>query len=149
MILKNDAERIIDASIKAALPDTAVQKALDGFDFAGKKLHIVAIGKAAWQMCSAAYSIIGDQIKDGFVVTKYNHSHGQIGKIKIFEAGHPVPDQNTYIATDAVIQAAQTWGKEDTVLFLLSGGGSALFEKPLIPEGIPCGRISGIYQNND
>lgn len=133
MTLKEDAARIIEASIKAALPDAAVIRALVGLDFGDAELHIVAIGKAAWQMCSAAYSMIGSKVKDGFVVTKYGHTHGPIGNITLFEAGHPVPDDNTYAATDAVIRAAEAWGADDAVLFLISGGGSALFEKPLIP----------------
>lgn len=134
MILRDDANRIIDAAIRSAQPDEAVKRALNELDFGDSRLHIVAIGKAAWQMCSAAYNIIGDRVKDGFVVTKYNHTQGRIGTIRLFEAGHPVPDRNTYIATEAVIGAAKTWGKDDSVIFLVSGGGSALFEKPLIPE---------------
>lgn len=47
--------------------------------------------------------------------------------------GHPVPDENSCRATEQVIQMVSALGEEDVVLFLVSGGGSALFEKPLIP----------------
>ena len=134
MNLRKDAEKIIEEAIKAALPDSAVKRALDELDFKDNKIHIVAIGKAAWQMCKAAYDVLGDRVTDGFVITKYEHAQGQLGNIKIYEAGHPVPDKNTYLATEEVIKAAETWGTGDSVLFLISGGGSALFEKPLIPE---------------
>ena len=49
-------------------------------------------------------------------------------------AGHPVPDDGTFRGTEAVLAMTEDLKPEDTVLFLLSGGGSALFEKPLIPK---------------
>lgn len=134
MTLRKDANTIIDAAIAAALPDAAVKKALQEIDFGSRKIHLVAIGKAAWQMASTACEFIDDKLTDGFVITKYDHSKGDLNKITIFEAGHPVPDKNTYLATSKVTEAAAAWGEEDAVLFLISGGGSALFEKPIISE---------------
>ena len=134
MSVREDANKIIKTAIAAAMPDTAVQKALSEIDFAGRKVHLVAIGKAAWQMAYAAWSLKGSEIADGIVITKYDHSKGEIGSLRIFEAGHPVPDENTYLATGEVVKAAEGWGEDDAVLFLISGGGSALFEKPLVPE---------------
>ena len=66
----------------------------------------------------------------GICITKYDHSQGDIPRIKIFEAGHPTPDENTVKATQAAIDYANRLGENDTVLFLVSGGGSALFECP-------------------
>ena len=83
-------------------------------------------------MANAAYEELGSRIADGMVITKYGHSNGSIGSLEIFEAGHPVPDENTYAATSAVVEKAGRWGENDAVLFLISGGGSALFEMPLI-----------------
>lgn len=134
MSLRKDADIIINAAITAALPDAAVKKALQEIDFGSRKIHLVAIGKAAWKMASTASELIGDRITDGFVITKYDHSKGDLEKITIYEAGHPIPDSNTYLATGKVTEAAASWGEEDAVLFLISGGGSALFEKPIIPE---------------
>ncbi len=132
MSLYSDAMTIIDSAIKSALPDAAVKKALAEADFGERRLHLVAIGKAAWQMSNAAYEELGSRIADGMVITKYGHSNGSIGNFEIFEAGHPVPDENTYAATAAVIEEAMRWGEDDAVLLLISGGGSALFEMPLI-----------------
>lgn len=135
MTVREDANLIVERAISAAMPDVAVKKALNEIDFDGRAVHLVAIGKAAWQMAKAAWEAKGGVISDGFVITKYDHSKGEIGPLRIFEAGHPVPDQNTYFATENVIEAAVKWGIDDAVLFLISGGGSALFEKPIIaPE---------------
>ena len=133
MTLRNDAEQIIKQALHAAQPDTAVKKALKQADFGTGRLILVAAGKAGWQMAKAAVDVLGDRLSGGVVITKYEHSKGPLNGMEIFEAGHPVPDDNSYKATQAAIDAVTGLSAEDTVLFLLSGGGSALFEKPLIP----------------
>lgn len=130
---RNDAQLIIDAAITAALPDNAVKKALEGESFSGGKLLIVAIGKAAWTMADAACNILKDQIDEGVVITKYHHSKGELPHVRIYEAGHPIPDSNSILATEQAIRLVTGLSSNDTVLLLISGGGSALFEKPLIP----------------
>lgn len=133
--LRQDADRIIEAAIHAALPDTAVKKALKEIAFPeGGRLILVATGKAAWQMAKAAWDEIGGKVDRGVVVTKYDHSKGAIGNLEIYEAGHPVSDKNSYEATGKAIESVSNLTEKDSVLFLLSGGGSALFEKPLIDE---------------
>ena len=132
--LRKDADRIIDGAIKESLPDSAVRKALQEFPETKGKVVLIAVGKAAWQMADAAYSFLGNRISGGVVVTKYDHSKGRIGNLEIYEGGHPVPDENSYRGTSAAIKAVEGLGEEDIVLFLVSGGGSALFEKPLIPS---------------
>ncbi len=122
------------AALCAALPDTAVKKALAGADFGSGKLVLVAVGKAAWQMAHAAVSQLGSRITNGVVITKYGHSQGDLPGLKIFEAGHPVPDNNSFAATEEANRAVSGLSADDTVLFLISGGGSALFEKPLISK---------------
>ena len=57
---------------------------------------------------------------------------GEIPRTTCLEAGHPVPDENSFRGTEEAIRLVNQAGEEDMVLFLLSGGGSALFEKPLI-----------------
>lgn len=133
MTIREDAEQIMKAALEAALPDRAVASALSGRDFGPGRLVLVAVGKAAWQMAKAASDILGDRISDGVVITKYGHAKGPIGAVRIFEAGHPVPDANSFAATQQAIGAVSDLTEDDTVLFLVSGGGSALFEKPLIP----------------
>ena len=130
--LREISDHIINEAIKAVLPDAAVKRALEGKDFSGKVV-LVAMGKAAWQMAKAAEECLGDKIDKGVVVTKYHHVKGEINKCICIEAGHPVPDENSFRGTQAAIDAVTGLTEKDTVLFLISGGGSALFEKPLIP----------------
>jgi len=130
-VLRSHADAIIKASIHAVLPDEAVKRALDGQQFHGRVL-LVSAGKAAWQMAKAAYNVLGDRIESGVVVTKYDHVMGPIGNFACYEAGHPVPDENSFKGTQAALDMVADLTENDTVLFLLSGGGSALFEKPLV-----------------
>ena len=92
----------------------------------------MAVGKAAWQMAHTAVAALG-RVDEGIVITKYGHVRGTIPGVTCYEAGHPVPDENSFAATEKVLTMVQNLTDQDTVLFLLSGGGSALFEKPLIP----------------
>ena len=82
-------------------------------------------------MARAAADMLGDAVTAGAVVTKYGHVKEPIPGIECYEAGHPVPDENSFRATQRVIELVRDLGEEDAVVFLLSGGGSALFEKPL------------------
>ena len=97
--IREDARKIMDAALHAALPDTAVEKALAEMPDASGRLILVAAGKAAWQMAAAAYRILGERIDDGIVITKHGHAMGAIGNLTIREAGHPVPDADSYNAT--------------------------------------------------
>ena len=130
--LRNDANAIIRSSINAVKPDEAVSRALAGKNFSGRVV-LVAAGKAAWQMAKAAHNCLGSRIDAGVVVTKYEHVMGPIANFVCCEAGHPVPDENSFAGTQKALDLVSGLTAEDTVLFLLSGGGSALFEKPLIP----------------
>ncbi len=129
--LRKDANLIIEKSIKAVLPDDAVKRALESFMLTEGKLILVAAGKAAWQMAAAARKELS-AIDDGIVITKYGHVMGELEGIKCYEAGHPVPDENSFFATQKALELVRPLTEKDTVLFLLSGGGSALFESPLI-----------------
>ena len=130
--LRRDADVIIRQAITAVLPDAAVRRALEGREFPGRVL-LVAAGKAAWQMAKTAADCLGDRIDSGVVVTKYDHVKGDIPHCTCVEAGHPVPDENSFRGTQLALDLVAGLTEKDTVLFLLSGGGSALFEKPLIP----------------
>ncbi len=130
-MLRDDADKIIERSIKAVLPDAAVEKALKGREFGKGRIILVSIGKAAWQMACAADRIMKDRINAGVVITKYDHVKGPIADYKMVEAGHPVPDENSFLGTAAAVSLVDNLTEDDTVIFLISGGGSALFEMPL------------------
>ena len=127
--IHNHAKTIIDNVLAENMPQAAVVKALQDYDF-GPRVHLVAIGKAAWTMAHAASEFLGDKVVKGIVVTKYDHSQGAIPRVEVFEAGHPVLDENTVSATKQVLAMVADLTADDDVLFLVSGGGSALFEAP-------------------
>ena len=131
-MLRRDAERIVRSAIAAVLPDRAVERALAGMEFPGR-VFLAAAGKAAWQMTRAAVDCLKTPIAGGVCVTKYGHVMGPIEGVECIEAGHPVPDENSFRGTERVLALTKDLTENDTVLFLLSGGGSALLEKPLIP----------------
>lgn len=132
--LRKDAKQIIDEAIASVRPDAAVRRALSNLVFS-EHVYIVAIGKAGWQMAKAAVSYLQEHeiaYEKGIVITKYGHVMGNLPRISCLEAGHPVPDENSFRGTEAVLSMVKDLTEEDTVLFLVSGGGSALFEKPKI-----------------
>ena len=126
--LRAHAARIYTSAVRACLPDEAVAKALQELPKIRGRLFLLAIGKAAWQMAYAALQILGELVQSGMVITKYGHSKGPLPRVEIYEAGHPVPDENTLRATARALERTQDLTADDLVLFLVSGGGSALFE---------------------
>ena len=131
--LRKDAEKIARGAIDSVSPEAAVRRALEGKTFSGK-LYLVSVGKAAWKMAEVATSCLEQPLEAGIVVTKYDHVEHPIPGVTCYAAGHPVPDENTFRATQAVLDMTADLDKSDTVLFLLSGGGSALFEQPVVAE---------------
>jgi glycerate 2-kinase len=134
MDMRKDADRIIEAALQSVMPDQAVIQALSGKCFGEGRVYLVAAGKAAWQMAKTAAAMLGERLQAGVCVTKYGHVKGEIPKITCHEAGHPVPDENSFRGTQAALDLVSGLKEKDTVVFLLSGGGSALFEKPLLPR---------------
>ena len=130
-LLRQRAESIWTAAIRSVLPDEAVRRALEHFHPQGR-VFLVAAGKAAWQMAHAALAVLGC-VDAGIVITKYGHVRGPLPGVTCCKAGHPVPDDNSFAATQRALALVSGLRADDTVLFLLSGGGSALFEKPLLP----------------
>ncbi len=152
--LRRDAEQIALSAIADAKPDAAIQRAFKSIELTGN-IILVAIGKAAWQMAAAAVQHLEKPVAKGIVLTKYGHVLGDIPNVCCLEAGHPVPDENSIAGTQAILNMTQALSSEDTVLFLVSGGSSALFEKPLIPldtlkhlTSVMLSRGMNIYQIN-
>ena len=139
--LRKDAKKIIEGAIEANMPEAALLSALEGHDFGGA-VSLVAIGKAAWRMANSARENLGGRIKNGVVITKYDHAMGEIPGVEIIEAGHPLPDENSIRGTEKAVALAKSLGAGDELLFLISGGGSALFEMPL--PGITLGDMINI-----
>ena len=129
MEFRQDAQEIYSTAIRQALPDVAVRETLAGRDFGSGRVILISVGKAGWQMASAACSVLGSRITAGAVITKYGHSQGPLEPLEILEAGHPIVDDASFRAAGRALELVSGLTAEDTVLFLLSGGGSALFEQ--------------------
>jgi len=141
-MLHNHATTIIKQVIADNMPQKSVNDALCTHNFNSYSIYVVAIGKAAWTMASVAHSCLGNRIKKGIVITKYGHSMGKIPNMTICEAGHPILDENTVVATKKALALVENLGQDDEVLFLVSGGGSALFEAPM--DGIELKDLAGL-----
>ncbi len=150
---KKKVENIFSEALKSVDPyiivtDQAekIHSGLSENDF--RDLFVIGFGKASWQMAGAIEEIFGTAISEGIVITKYGHAKkersagnsqesGDLKKIKVFEAGHPVPDENGTMATREIIRLLEKTDERSLLLCLLSGGGSALFVSPC--EGITLG----------
>ena len=133
MSLREDASKIIRHSISKVLPGQNVRQVLFETNLGGGRIIVIAIGKAAYTMARVAEDVIRDRITAGLVITKYGHAKTPLPHFEIVEAGHPLPDENSYLAADKAIDLVSDLDPEDHVLVLLSGGASSLFEKPVIP----------------
>ncbi len=128
-------------ALHAVLPDEAVKRALHKHPIRGQ-CYVIAIGKAAYRMAAAAGQVLGDKVKQGIVITKYGHGGPALPRIEQVEAGHPIPDENGLLGAGKALELVKNLTPEDTVVFLVSGGGSALFESPL--DGVGLKDIAGI-----
>jgi hydroxypyruvate reductase len=139
--MRREAAEIFREALLEMLPGAAVKRSLSGARLKDK-IILVGIGKASWTMAKAASEELGERIVSGVIVTKYGHSRGPVAGIEIFEAGHPLPDHNTLKATERILEITREAGVAQTILFLVSGGGSALFEKPA--DGLSLNDMSDI-----
>ncbi|WP_297069646.1 glycerate kinase [Thermococcus sp.] len=143
MDVRETITALMREAIKSADPDRAVRNALHiddnrlkvfemEFELRGR-VYLLALGKAACAMARAAVDVLGGAIREGVVVTKYGYAENCLsdGRIRIIEAGHPVPDKNSLLAGKLGRELAEKVGKDDLLIVLISGGGSSLF---LLPE---------------
>jgi len=102
-------------------------------DLAGvDRVLVLGCGKAAAAMARAAEAQLGDRISAGLVVVKDGYAV-PTRRVEVVEGGHPVPDARGERAATRLLELAATAGPRDLVLFLVSGGGSALTPAPPPP----------------
>lgn len=100
-------------------------------DPANGRTIVLGAGKAAAAMAEVAHSQLSGTVM-GCVVTRHGHgATGPTGGIEVIEASHPVPDQNSILAGQKILSLAQSATEDDRVIFLISGGGSALLCDPI------------------
>ena len=139
--LRSDASEIFQSALSAVDPSSCIfnsicrenevllidNKAyrLSSYD----NVYVVAFGKAAFSMVGAMEPMLDGYISDGIVITKYGFG-GALNKLEVLEAGHPIPDDNGVMAGTKVREILEISGKNDLVVFLISGGGSSLLTLP-------------------
>lgn len=136
-----DALALFRAGLAAADPGACVRRAFvrdgDRMQVGGRSFYLpdfdrvllIAAGKAACPMAAAALEILGGRVSGGIAVTKHGHAMPPLS-LPVREAGHPVPDEAGLAAAREILSLASSAGPRDLVLFLLSGGASALLSLP-------------------
>lgn len=135
-------ERIIAAALRAADPAAVVGRVLvrsgallqagaRSYNLAGfKRVRVLGIGKAAAQMAQAVVAALPDLTLAGVLITKHGFAQPVRG-LQILEAGHPLPDEAGMQAARQLLAAAGQPAPDDLIIFVVSGGGSALFTLPV------------------
>ena len=144
--LKQVANEIIKGSIKAVDPYLLIKEqviregsiihfpGLDPLDLNDyERIFICGAGKGTAPMARAMEELTGEYLTGGDIIVKYEHL-GHLEKIKLYEAGHPVLDENTLNGTKILLKNLENMTERDCVFVLLTGGGSALLES--LPQGI-------------
>ena len=139
--LRRHASGIFYAGIAAVEPESAVKSFCarkKNFLLAGgfkynldefENVYVIGAGKAGAPMSFAIEELLGDRITEGIVNVKYGHV-ASLKRVKLVEAGHPLPDENGIAGAIKILELAKKAGKNDLVICLISGGGSALLPYP-------------------
>jgi glycerate 2-kinase len=132
---RDAARSILDSALAAGDVAPLVRRHVQSahrLERAYARVRVLGCGKASAVMAAAAEYIVGDRIADGFVVVK-DGCAVPVQRVQIAEAGHPVPDERGLAASARLLELARNAGEKDLVLFLVSGGGSALTPAPAPP----------------
>jgi hydroxypyruvate reductase len=95
-----------------------------------ERIIVIGAGKATAKMAKAVEEILGPRINEGLISVKYGHTE-PLYRIKIVEAGHPVPDENSLRAARRIEEMAARADEKTLCILLISGGGSALLTSPV------------------
>jgi glycerate 2-kinase len=140
--MRQDARRIFEAGIAAVDPIEAVKRHLhryaDIIEIAGRSyplskyrhVYVIGAGKASARMALAVERILGESLAGGIVIVKYGYSV-PLSKVSLVEAGHPLPDAAGVDGAKRIMETLENADENDLVLFLISGGGSALMPSPV------------------
>lgn len=133
MTLRKAGLQILQAAIRAGDVGPLVIRALGSVDLSRhRRVLVVGAGKASGAMARALEGVLGDRISDGLVVVKDSYT-APTRRIKLVEAGHPIPDERGLSAASEILALAGSAGADDLVIVLMSGGGSALTPCPAPP----------------
>jgi hydroxypyruvate reductase len=131
--LRKQARAIFRSALAAADPEKAVVHRLEQLDLSRfRNIYVIGAGKAGASMARAAERILGRRITAGLVNVKDGHV-AKLRRIELNECGHPVPDQRGVAGAQRIAEMASIAQKDDLVICLISGGGSALMPLPAPP----------------
>ena len=138
--IRNDILDVLECATEAVDPYNCVksrfnkniitldEKTIDISDF--ENVYLVGFGKASIGMAKAVCDSI--KIKEGIIVTNDLNTDFECKNIYLFVGGHPIPNQNRIIGAEKILETVEKCTKNDLLIVLISGGGSALFSKPRI-----------------
>ncbi len=118
-------------ALQAVNPARVTREALTDIDLGGGRVIVLAIGKAAVPMARAAREVLGSRISRGLIVTKSGQLGEEVEGFVGIESAHPIPDQESLDAAEYTRELVSGLGAYDTVIALMSGGGSSLLEYPV------------------
>jgi hydroxypyruvate reductase len=144
---KDTLREIFLAGVRAVDPEEAVNRHVElsgnslrvggsSYDLNGfKRILVTGSGKGTAPMAKALEQALGDLITEGWIIVKYGHGL-PLKKIRVMEAGHPVPDTAGLEAARFIMERLGHCTEKDLVLCTFSGGGSALFPAPRLSLGL-------------
>lgn len=97
-----------------------------------REIVLIGMGKASMTMGSAVEALLGERLRRGILVT--NHRFDIDVRSEVIVAGHPLPDAASLRAGEEIVALVQSCSEDSLIVFLISGGGSALVELPVSPE---------------
>ena len=149
---RRHADELVGATIAAADPNAAVSRFLrregrtlwvgraseaEAIDLDRGRIYLVAAGKAAISMTTAAMAVLGADVAGGVVIAKVGgHEWPEVAgqwPLALHRGGHPLPEAGSLAGTKAVLELLAATRAEDAVLCLISGGASSLLTQPLLP----------------
>ena len=140
--LRDSALAILRAALDAADPRAAIHRVMQRegdrlrvgareYDLGRvRRVFVVGFGKAGAAMSQAVEEILGDKLERGWVSVKYGHL-APLQKTHLHEAGHPLPDANSLLGAQKIVELLDETTSDDLVVCLISGGGSAILELPV------------------
>ena len=134
--------QIYSRTLQAVQGRRCVQRCLHDLTLPTADVKVVALGKAAASMMQGALDELGVRVRAGLVITKYQHAMPFPPGIRVIEAAHPVVDENSLLAGQALVEFVEACDESTTLLFLLSGGASALAE--VLPDSVTLAQFKKI-----
>ncbi|MGC9117287.1 MAG: glycerate kinase type-2 family protein, partial [Conexivisphaera sp.] len=128
-VAREDVMRVLRSGLAAADPEAAVVGGLRRLRPSGDVV-VLAFGKAAYRMARGALSVLGGRVREGLAIVPKGYPSGDLGNIRVIEGTHPLPSEENVRASEEAMGIVRRVREDETLLVLISGGGSALLEVP-------------------